>query len=587
MSKKRTPSSAKKSHRNREGTSARRTEEVSLLHPSLMAAVLDNTTESILITDARNRIAAVNPAFTTNMGYDRKEVVGKDLRVLSAGRNDDALFATISKHLAATGRWRGEIWSRRGSGEVVPEWVSITAVQSPADGSVSHVAVFSDIAKRRQDEESIDHHVNYDVLTDLPNNRLIEDRVEQALAQAAQEGTQVGVLYVDLDNFKYVNDKLGNGVGDLALIKVGQRMRACLRDRHAIGRYSGDEFVVFLPAIAIAEEAVMVARRLLEAVSRPMVLKGRQEGIVLTASIGIAVYPDDGQSATELIRSAISAGAHAKKRGRNTYQFYAENLNLRAMERLSLENRLRDALDHDELEVHYQPKVELQGGQVVGMEALVRWESVAQGRVAPTEFIAVAEETGLIVPLGAWVLRTACAQTKAWQDVGLPPLRLAVNVSARQLSEENLLDDIVSILEETGLAPDCLELEITESSLMERAEEAITTLRRLHDMGVHLTADDFGTGYSSLHYLRNFPVDGIKIDRSFVSDIGRGGAMLAAAVVAIGKSLDLNVIAEGVENKRQLDFLRQHQCAEIQGAYFSPPLPAPDFAMLVRKGRHL
>ena len=347
--------------------------------------------------------------------------------------------------------------------------------------------------------------------------------------------------------------------------------------------------MVFLAAIRSAEETAMVARRLLEAVSRPMMLAGRRDDIVITASVGISVYPDDGGTTAELVRNAAAAAFHAKERGRNNYQFFTDDMNVRAKERLSLENRLRQAMEKGEMVLHYQPKVSLRHGRIVGMEALVRWQSPEEGLVPPGKFIRLAEETGLIVPLGEWVLRTACVQAKAWQDAGLAPLRMAVNLSARQLSKPDLLADIIRILDETGLAPEYLEMEITESSLMERADDAIATLNEMRAMGIHLTADDFGTGYASLNYLRNFPLDAIKIDRSFVSDIGggRGASMLAAAVIAIGQSLDLKVTAEGVEGEAQLAFLRQHWCDEMQGSYFSPALPAAEFEALVREGRRL
>ena len=558
-------------------------------HLRLASTIFEITGEAILVSDSRNRIVMVNPAFTEITGYTQEEVVGQNPAILSSGRHGAEFYDSLWDALARTGRWEGEIWNRRKNGEVFPEWLSIAAVRGESDGTEYYVAAFSDITKRKQDEERISIQANYDALTELPNRRLIHDRVDQALAQAAHTGERVGVLYLDLDNFKFVNDTMGHGVGDVVLSEMARRMRSCLRDRDAIGRVEGDEFMVFLAAIRSAEETTMVARRLLEAVSRPMVLAGRRDDIVITASIGISVYPDDGDTTAKLVRNAATAAFHAKERGRNNYQFFTDDMNIRAMERLSLENRLRRAMEKGEMVLHYQPKVSLRNGRIVGMEALVRWNSPEEGLVPPGKFIPLAEETGLIVPLGEWVLRTACVQAKAWQDAGLAPLRMAVNLSARQLSKPDLLADVIRILDETGLAPEHLEMEITESSLMERADDAIATLDEMRAMGIHLTADDFGTGYASLNYLRNFPLDAIKIDRSFVSDIGggRGASMLAAAVIAIGQSLDLKVTAEGVEGEAQLTFLRQHWCDEIQGSYFSPALPAAEFEALVREGRRL
>lgn len=552
-------------------------------------AIFDNTTEGILVSDAEDRIVMVNPAFTAITGYGADEVVGNKRDFLYSTRHDPAFAAAIRHRLEQTGRWEGEVWNCRKNGEEFPEWVSVTAVSGEHGEGDSYVSVFSDITRRKQDEERIRHQAYYDALTDLPNRRLVEDRVTQVLALAADSEEKVGILYLDLDNFRFVNDHLGQGVGDALLVEMARRMRSCLRDRDSIGRIGGDRFLVFLPIATTVEEASMVARRLLEAVSRPVLIKGREDDMVLTTSIGIAVYPDDGLSAADLTSNAEAAARHAKDRGRNTYQFFTHDMNIQVMGRLTLENRLRRALDRGELILHYQPKIELRSGHIVGAEALVRWQVPGEGLVPPERFIAVAEASGLIVPLGEWVLRTACAQGKAWQDAGLRPIRIAVNLSARQLSKKDLIADVTRILDETGFAPEHLEMEITESSLMDRAEDAIATLKSMRAMGIYLTADDFGTGYSSLNYLKNFPLDAIKIDTSFVADIGRegGGAMLAGAVIAIGQSLGLKVIAEGVENETQLSFLRQQWCDEIQGFYYSRPVPAEDFAELLSQDRRL
>lgn len=553
----------------------------------MVAAVLETVNEGIMVSDGDNRIVMVNPAFTAITGYAPEEVIGKDPSFLNSGRHDERFYESMWEDLDRDGRWEGEIWNRRKDGEVFPEWLSIVALRG-RDGEVEqYVAVFSDVTRRKQDEERIDFQANYDVLTELPNRSLLQDRVHQALSQAAHGKEQVGILFLNLDNFKVVNDSLGHGAGDVLLIEMARRMKACLRDRDTIGRLGGDEFLVILPQITSAEETTMVSRRLLEAVSKPYVLKGHAHDIVLTTSIGIALYPDDGENVADLIRNAAAASFHAKERGRGTYQFFTEDMNIRARKRLSLENRLRRALDRDELVLHYQPKVELRSGRIVGVEALVRWQCPEEGLIQPATFIPLAEETGLVVPLGQWVLRAATAQARAWQDAGMEPMVMAVNISARQLSKNDLLADVVAILDETGLAPEFLELEITESSLMEKADEAIATLRRIREMGVHLAADDFGTGYSSLNYLRNFPLDSIKIDRSFIADIGGGGARLAAAVIAIGQSLGLKVTAEGVEEQAQLAFLRQQWCDAIQGFLFCKPLPADEVEVVIREQRRL
>ncbi len=555
----------------------------------LADAIFESSTEGILVCDTSNRIVAVNPAFNVITGYERDEVIGRHPDFLNSDLHEAAFFEEIWLVLERDGRWDGEVWHRRKNGETFPEWLSVVPVRGQSGTLEYYVAMFSDITKRKQDEERINFQANYDALTNLPNRRMLRDRIDRALARALHIQSRMSVLYLDLDNFKFVNDSLGHGVGDILLVDMARRMKSCLREHDTIGRLGGDEFLVVLPHINNADETSMVAKRLLEAVAQPISLKGRDHDIVVTTSIGISIFPDDGDTADDLIRNADTAAFHAKEVGRNTFQYFTDDMNVRATERLNLENRLRRALERDELVLHYQPKVELRHGRIVGVEALVRWANPEEGLVPPAKFIPLAEETGLIVPIGEWVMRTACEQAKRWQDSGLPMIQMAVNMSARQLSKDGIYQDIVGILEQTGLDPKYFELEITESSLMERADIAIAILRDLREMGVHLTADDFGTGYSSLNYLRTFPLDALKIDRAFVSDIGGdgGGAMLAAAVIAIGQSLNLRVIAEGVETPEQLSFLRQQWCDEIQGYYFSRPLPASEFEALLRSNRRL
>ncbi len=441
----------------------------------------------------------------------------------------------------------------------------------------------TDITARKLTEQRIQHIAQHDVLTGLPNRSLLQDRLSQAVAYSARTGRAVWVMLIDLDRFKFVNDSMGHKAGDVLLMTIAARLRSTLRETDTVARLSGDEFVVILTEHNDERLAPEIVQRLMDAIAQPVML-GIKEFFV-TCSIGVSVYPTDGAGADSLIEHADIAMYRAKKLGRNNYQFYTPAMNEEAMERVRIESALRNALERNEFVLHYQPQVNLVSGQVVGMEALLRWQHPELGVVAPSRFITVAEETGLIVPIGAWVMRTACAQTKLWQDAGLGRLRVAVNLSARQFGAPDLLADITGVLESTALDPACLEIELTESLFMSDVTQAVEVLHGMKSLGVNLSIDDFGTGYSSLSYLSRFPIDVLKIDRSFVSDISRDAsdAAIVASIIALAHNLKLSVIAEGVETIEQLDYLRRHGCDEMQGYYFSRPLAAGDFEELLRK----
>ncbi|UOD28288.1 EAL domain-containing protein [Massilia violaceinigra] len=445
----------------------------------------------------------------------------------------------------------------------------------------------TDISARKHTEQRIHHIAQHDVLTGLPNRSLLQDRLSQAVAYSQRCARPVWVLLIDLDRFKFVNDSMGHKAGDVVLMTVAARLRAALRETDTVARLSGDEFVVILTEHAEERLQADVVQRLMDAVAQPVPL-GTKEFFV-TCSIGVAVYPTDNTPADSLIEHADIAMYRAKKLGRNNFQFYTPAMNDEAQERVRIESALRSALERDEFVLHYQPQVNLATGQVVGMEALIRWQHPELGVVAPDRFISVAEETGLIVPIGAWVMRTACAQNKAWQDAGLGMLRIAVNLSARQFGAANLLADISDVLDQTGLAPSLLEIELTESLFMSDVTLAVELLHSMKSLGVNLSIDDFGTGYSSLSYLSRFPIDVLKIDRSFVSDITRDAndAAIVASIIALAHNLKLSVIAEGVETAEQLDYLRRHGCDEMQGYYFSRPLAASAFEELLRQRKSL
>ncbi|MBI3896675.1 MAG: EAL domain-containing protein [Gammaproteobacteria bacterium] len=437
------------------------------------------------------------------------------------------------------------------------------------------------VVRRKRSEERLAYLAQHDSLTGLPNRALFADRLRQAIFQASRHSRQVAVAFLDIDRFKTINESLGHEAGDLLLRAMAERLRHCLRDGDTVGRTSGDEFTLILADMAQVDDAARLAHKILTSLRRPFELLGQE--IYVSASLGLTLYPHDSQDVEELLRNADVAMYRAKEIGRNTYQFYAAEMTAHAQDRLSLENALRRALDRGEFTLHYQPIVELNGGNVIGAEALLRWRHPERGMVPPLQFIPLAEETGLIVPIGEWVLRTACAQCKEWDSNGLGALTLAVNISPRQFQRPDFASTVAKVLRETGLPPERLELELTESVLMHNPETTIANMKRLSDIGVQLSIDDFGTGYSSLSYLKRFPIDRLKIDRSFVKGIPADGddAAIATAIIAMAHKLQLNVIAEGVETADQLAYLRSHECDVMQGYYFSPPIPNDEYVKLL------
>jgi len=441
-----------------------------------------------------------------------------------------------------------------------------------------------DISRRELAEKALHDSAQHDILTGLPNRMLLSDRIGRAIVLSQRHGTKVAVLFLDLDGFKHVNDSLGHSIGDKLLQSVAKRLEGCVRASDTVSRQGGDEFVVLLSEVQQAEDVAISARRILEAVATDHPIDAHN--LHVTTSIGMSVYPDDGADAETLIKNADIAMYQAKENGRQSYQFFEPAMNVRAMERQFIEAGLRRALERHEFEVHYQPKVDLRTGRITGAEALIRWTHPVRGPISPVQFIPVAEECGLILPIGAWVLREACNQARAWADAGLPAVTMAVNVSAMEFRDEKFLEGVFAILSETGMDPRKLELELTESVLMKRAESTARILQSLRESGVRVAVDDFGTGYSSLSYLRKFPVDALKIDSSFIRQLSTDGddTTIVTAVIGMARSLNLRVVAEGVETREQLAFLRAHQCDDAQGHYFSPPVLPGQFAKLVRTG---
>jgi len=460
--------------------------------------------------------------------------------------------------------------------------VNVDLEKQAAELSQTNVQLKEEVKERVRSEEQVQYLAYHDGLTSLPNRGLFSKILNHGISQAHRRKKELAVLFIDLDRFKNINDTLGHEAGDSLLQEVGKRLKQCLRDSDTVARLGGDEFVVLLEELDDPKHVSVVAHKILTTLVKPFTTLGQEFRV--TASIGISTYPTDGEDEQSLMKNADIAMYRAKEEGKNNFQFYSKELNEHSFERLTMESNLRRALERDEFELHYQPKVDLRTGRITGVEALLRWHHPDLGMVAPVQFIPMAEETGLIVPIGKWVLRTACRQQKAWQDQGLPRLSVAVNLSARQFSDENLLQDITSIVKESGMDPTLLELEITESMLMNNVEKAIQTLDALNDMGIRLAIDDFGTGYSSLSTLKRFPINTIKVDRSFIRDLpgGADDKAITEAIIAMGRALSMTVIAEGVETKEQADYLRGQSCDEFQGFYFNKPMPADELAKLLQ-----
>jgi diguanylate cyclase (GGDEF)-like protein len=437
--------------------------------------------------------------------------------------------------------------------------------------------------EKHRDQESLVTMAYYDVLTGLPNRALLQDRLHQAMIESDRHERLTALLFLDLDRFKTINDTLGHEQGDLLLKQVAKRLTECVRPGDTVARPGGDEFIIVLADVAQVDNVSRVAQKIIDAFSRPFEIGGRE--LFVTCSVGVTLYPFDDRDIEALYRNADAAMYHAKDEGRNNFQFYSAEMNVESYKRLTLENALRRALERDELRLFYQPQVDLNSGRIVGAEALIRWQHPELGLVSPADFIPLAEETGLIVPIGEWVLRQACAQAHAWQDAGLPPVRVAVNLSERQFRQSGLYEVITAALQQAGLAPEWLEVELTESLVMHDVNRTIDVLRGLKQMGVTVAVDDFGTGYSSLSYLRRLPIGVIKIDRAFIEHISDNpdDAAIAKAIIALAKSLQLKTVAEGVETGEQADFLRRHGCDVMQGFYFSRPLPADKFIELLRE----
>jgi diguanylate cyclase (GGDEF)-like protein/PAS domain S-box-containing protein len=548
--------------------------------------VFENSIEGIVITDAAGVIQRINPAFSDITGYGEQEVIGQNPRILKSDRHENDFFARMWQALVDKGQWQGEIWNRRKDGEIYPQWLTITSIRDAQGNTVNYVGVFHDMTEIKLHEEQLRYQAHHDALTGLPNRVLFHDRLGMAMAHARRDGNKVAVLFLDLDNFKRINDSLGHTVGDLLLKEVAVRLGGCLREIDSVARYGGDEFIVLFEGVEQEEDVLLAAKRIIEGLAPVVSLQGQD--FYLTVSLGIAFYPEDGQDQDTLIKNADTAMYRAKESGKNTYRVFTPAMNKRVTEWLAVENSLRKALDLKEFFLHYQPKVDLHTGTIVGVEALIRWRRGDGEIISPADFIPMAEDTGLIVEIGDWVLAQACADLGEILGKGYG-IKMSVNLSPRQFRQEDLLGKIRATLAQSGIGPEGLIFEITEGSVMENEKKAIVLLGALRGMGAEISIDDFGTGYSSLYYLKQLPIGELKIDRRFVKDIAGHGDNVAivAAIIAMAKSLGMRVVAEGVETGEQLHFLRRHGCDQMQGFLFSKAVAKEELLSMLGRGAQL
>lgn len=560
-------------------TNRKRSEE-SLLK---LTRAVEQSPASVMIIDRDGRLEYVNPKFVEVTGYEAEEVVGKNPLFIESGYPTGDHYDDLWMTITSGKEWHGELHNKKKNGEMFWEYASFSPIKS-SDGTITHFLVTKeDITVRKEYEDRLLRQANFDDVTGLPNRVLAMDRLSQALVSAHEHGRMVAIMYIDLDRFKKVNDTLGHAAGDQLLQEMAQRFTACVHESDTVARLGGDEFLIVL-TLDNTTHVETQAQEILDACTTAFMLDGHE--VFVSATIGMTVYPDDGANPHVLLRNADAAMYQAKERGRNTFMFFTPEMNQEAIQRLELETQLRHAMEREEMELHFQPLVKADTGELVGAEALLRWKGEELSQVWPQQSIMIAEETGLIVPLGEWVLRNACKIAKSWQDEYSKPIRIAVNVSSRQFTEGNLVELTKSILDEVGLQPELLELEITEGLLLSDDPETDIIMNQLSAMGVRLSIDDFGTGYSSLSYLKRFPFDVLKIDRAFIQDVTTEpeDAALTRAIIAMAQGLGLKVIGEGVETEEQLAFLCAEGCNMVQGYFVSRPMDAETFRLRLKTG---
>lgn len=542
----------------------------------LAAAVFENSLEGIFITDTKGNIVAANDAVTRITGYAKEELVGRNPRILKSDRHDEAFYADLWASVHRQNQWQGEIWNKRKNNEIYPEWLSISAIKDENGEVQNYIGIFIDISPQKEAERRLNYLATHDKLTGLPNRDYFHHQLNALINKIGDKQVSLAVLFIDVDHFKYINDTFGHAMGDLLLQKVADKIRSCLRDDDMLARMGGDEFTILMKDIKKPPDAELIAQRILDAFGNP-IFCDKQEFFV-SVSIGISFYPEDAGDPAMLMRHADTAMYSAKNNGRSCLHSFSSAMDNYSMQRIEMESQLRRAIDKNEFQLFYQPQINLQSNRIVGAEALIRWQHPQQGLLMPNQFISLAEDTGLIVPIGQWVLQQACSDCVQWHRNGYP-IRVAVNLSANQFSEIHLTALAEQIRTIPGLDPNYLELELTESLAMRKVEETFSVLNNLKKTGVQLSIDDFGTGYSSLSYLKQFPIDRLKIDRAFINDIASDAndSAIVVAIIAMAHCMGLKVIAEGIETIEQLQFLKMHHCDEVQGYLLGRPMPVQAF----------
>lgn len=553
-------------------------------HMRRAVVVFESTSEGILTMDADGTILDVNAAFSQITGYGRQEVVGQTSQVLMSDRHSPQTYGEMWKEVQAADHWWGEVWGRRKSNELFRVWVTIRAVKNDEGETTHYVGVLSDITKVKESEEERERLAHYDTLTELPNRILLRERLQQAMRQAERDRESVSVLFVNFDGFKNINARWGHQVGDEILVQAAKRLTDCADENDTVARSTGDEFVVVLSGVAGAESSARVAQKMIDTISKPFPVG--DEDAFISASIGVTVYPFDGDDVDDLLKNADVAMHQSRAQGENEYSFYSKGLYEKTVERMSLESDLRRAVERGELLLHYQPQISLETGAISGLEALVRWKHPERGMVGPGDFIPLAEETGLILPIGEWVLREACRQSKEWHRAGVSHERISVNISGNQFKQQDVIQVVTRALVSAS-DPRYLCLELTESGIVQDPELAIATLGKLKELGLHLSIDDFGTGYSSLGYLKRFPVDELKVPQWFIREVitDPGDAAIVAGTIVLARSLGLSVVVEGVENEGQFAFVRSKGANVVQGFLFSKPMPVDETERFLLKGK--